>query len=255
MTETTFEMFDARIRPFAALAATFRLLRNKEATHEVYRIIAALDGPVQERNFKQFEATDFGNRVLTEKFDLLDTMSKRDKLATLPVGSLGRTYLDFITRENLTAEGFQEEMDASGESYTHAGEDRQRFNYRSRHIHDLLHVLTGYGRDLIGELSLLSFSRQRTDSRGVLLILFFGYFKARKEYPGIRAKACMNEGARLGREATGLIDADWETLLADPLDKVRKQLNIGVPENYLAIKDRADVLDRQYRTQLVAGQA
>ena len=51
MPQASFEMFDTRLRPFMALAAIFRMLRNKEATHEVYRINAALDGRTMERNF------------------------------------------------------------------------------------------------------------------------------------------------------------------------------------------------------------
>ncbi len=209
MGATYFKAFDTKRRPLTALRAVLRMLRDKEATHEVYRMTAALDGPNYERSFQEFQSSPMGQKVLNEEIDLLDTMSNTDYLKTLPENSLGRVYLDFITRENLTAQGFQDEMDASGESFAEAGKDRQRFAYRIRHTHDLQHVLTGYGRDIIGELSLLAFSQSRSRSYGIALLIFFGKFKARRENPKLNVFACIREGRRLGKQVRSFFDVDW----------------------------------------------
>jgi protein-L-isoaspartate O-methyltransferase len=39
-----------------------------------------------------------------------------------------------------------------------AGEDMTLFRERSREMHDLLHIVTGYGRDSLGEACLTAFS-------------------------------------------------------------------------------------------------
>lgn len=252
MTEAAYEPFGTKVRPLKAMAALRRFLRCKEATHEVFRLISALDGPVAERKFKAFKASPVGERVLSEKSDLSAALANRRALSSLPVGSLGRDYLEFTLREGLSPEGFQKEMDESGENFTRAGEDRQRYIYRVRHTHDLFHVLTGYGRDFIGELSLLAFTRQHSHSRALILLILGGYLKSRRDYPGIPIWSCIREGAKLGKASGDMFNADWETLLTKPTGLVRQTLNIGVPRRYLAIQNAADTLDRRYREELSA---
>lgn len=253
MAETAYELFQPRIRPVKALNALAGFLRNKENTREVFRLIAALDGVPAERNFQAFKASPVGVRILGEKLDLKDALMNRDALAALPAGSLGRDYFDFVTREGLSADGFQQEMDATGERFSRAGEDRRRFIYRLRHSHDLFHVLTGYGRDFIGELALLAFTRQHNNSRAFIFLILAGYFKARRDYPGMPVWACIREGAQLGRAANNMVNADWESLLVKPTSVVRRELNIGAPRRYLAIQSGAELLDRRYREDLSAG--
>ncbi|MGF1606442.1 MAG: Coq4 family protein [Rhodothalassiaceae bacterium] len=239
-----------RVRPFVAAQALFRVLKQKESTHEVFRLVNALDGPSMERCFQRFAASPTGARVLQERRDLARTLSDRAALAALPEGSFGRAYLAFVTAEGLSAEGFQSEMAASGERLDDLGEDRQRYILRVRHSHDLFHVLTGYGRDFVGELSLLAFTRQHNLSRAFLLLCSFGRFKAQRDYPGLPIGACLREGARLGRRAEPLLLADWEALLPQPLAQVRRRLEIGVPRRYLGVKQAADLLDCRHREDL-----
>lgn len=250
MTDASLETYSPRTRPLKALAALWRFLRDKEATHEFFRIVAALDGPVGEQRFQRFAATELGARVLAEKIELRDALGDREALAALPEGSLGRAYLAFITHENLSAEGLQAEMDATGERFSRAGPDRRRYIYRVRHSHDLFHVLTGYGRDFVGELAILAFTRAQTGSRALRLVIAAGLFKGWREYPGLPVLACVREGARLGRAAGDLLTADWEALLALPLPEVRRRLKIGVPARYLAVQSSADAVDRRYRERL-----
>jgi ubiquinone biosynthesis protein COQ4 len=113
-------------------------------------------------------------------------------------------------------------------------------------------VLTGYGRDLVGELSLLGVTQRQTGSRALLLIIAFALFKGWREYPGLPVLACLREGFRLGREAGDLVAADWEELLALPLAEARRRLKVGVPRRYLAVQAAAEAMDRRYRDELAA---
>jgi ubiquinone biosynthesis protein COQ4 len=252
MTEPVSPTFPLRTRPLAALAAVQRLMADKEATHEVFRIFDALDGPVTERLYQRFAATEVGARVLAERLDLEATLADRAALAALPAGSLGRAYLAFVSAEGLSVEGLQAEMNAGGEAFKHVDEGRRRFYQRITHSHDLHHVLTGYGRDFVGELALLAFSRALTRSRGLLLVMMFGLQKMKREHPALPTFACMREGGRLGRAAGEVIEADWEGLLPLPLAEVRRRLGVGAPARYLAIREQAEEADREYRAELAA---
>ena len=74
----------------------------------------------------------------------------------MPSGSLGRAYFDFVSEENLSAEGL---VEASKIRVTPPpADDVTWFRERNREMHDLLHVVTGYGRDPLGEACLVAFS-------------------------------------------------------------------------------------------------
>jgi hypothetical protein len=53
---------------------------------------------------------DSNRRLLAQQSDLVTTLVDRDALAVLPVGSLGRAYLDF-ERENISAAGIRAAAD------------------------------------------------------------------------------------------------------------------------------------------------
>lgn len=245
-----FEIFTTRSYPLRALAATLRLIHNKEDTSQVYRVTSSLDGPTIERSFQVFRADPRGVAILAKPRELRHVLADREWLRGLPEKSLGRAYLDFVESEGLSPEGFQQEMDESGETFEKAGPDRQKFIYRLRHTHDLLHVLTGYGRDMIGELSLLAFTRSLSNSLALGLIVALGQFKARQIFKGYPVSGALKEGGQLGRAAGSLMLEPWEELLTMDIEEVRKRLNIGRPEIYLAIKEKAAQRDIDYRDEL-----
>src|SRR4029078_11371261 len=77
--------------------------------------------------------------------------------------------------------------------------DRRWFADRLRDTHDLWHVVTGYGRDLIGEASLLAFTYAQTRNPGIGFIVAVAYLKAR----GINrpARRLLRDGYRRGKRA------------------------------------------------------
>lgn len=247
--------FNRDVRPIEGAKALAGFLRNKEATSEIFKMLNAIDGPVYERNFRRFCAAETGRAILAEKRDLCAALSDRERLAALPEHSLGRAYLDFVTREGLSAEGFQKEMDESGEDLSGLDDARRLYINRIRHTHDLFHVLTGYGRDFVGELGLLGFTYQQSRVRTFAIMLQFSIIKARKDFPGLPVSAVVREGHRIGKAARALYAADWENLLARPLDEVRAHFNIDAPATYLAIAKESAAKDAAYRTAQLASAA
>lgn len=222
-----------RIRPLDAWQAIRALLRDPDDTRQVFKIVDALSGRAGERIFRRFRATANGARVLAEQRNLLETLCQRDALAALPPGSLGRSYLDFVTREQITADGLVAASQEAREQVEELGADYRRTMERLRDMHDLWHVVLGYGRDLVGEASLLSFTFAQTWNPGVGFIAAVAYLRI-GDVPG--ARGLLREAFGRGRRAAWLPGEDWEALLALPLDEVRSCLRVGRPPRYEGVR-------------------
>ena len=221
-----------RIEPMRALRAIRALLRNPDDTPKVFDIIDALSGNAGERSFQRFRRTTSGERILREKRSLLARLDDRASLMALPPGTLGRAYAEFAEREQITGQGLADASNSGRLAELDA--DRRLFFERLRDMHDLWHVVTGYGRDLVGEASLLAFSYAQTRNRGVGFIVAVAWLRARGELAF--ARPIISEGWRRGRQAAWLPAADWEALLAEPLQNVRERLGLGMPPSYAPVR-------------------
>lgn len=211
------------------------LMADKEDTTQVFKIMGCLTGKSLWKKYQQFAKTEVGNRVLTENIDLLDTLADRDALARLPEGSLGRVYLDFMKRENITAEGLAEASDGRYEQLTHAG--LKRYAIRSRDMHDLWHVVSGFGRDGLGEICVVAFSYPQSGSHGFGAIALMGLVNLAREYPKRGVWKAVWQAYRMGKKAAWLPGQDWEHLLTLPYADVRAHLKLSDPTYYAALTD------------------
>jgi ubiquinone biosynthesis protein COQ4 len=224
-----------RIRPLDALRAIRALIRNPDDTARVFDVIDALSGRAGPRLFERFRRTATGARLLRERPDLLATLSDRERLLALPDGSLGRAYADFVTREEISADGLVEASLEGGRGPDpDLPEERQWFGARLRDMHDLWHVVTGYERDLIGEAALLAFTYAQTRNRGIGFIVAVAYWKAGRELGW--ARRLMRDAYRRGKRAAWLPEQDWEALLSRPLEDVRRELRVGDPPSYEQVR-------------------
>lgn len=233
----------------AACVALYDLARDNDDTTAVFRIVDALRGDGLQRLTNEIRQSASGRGVLARRQSLLSILSDREHLATLPAGSLGAEYLNFMTIEGLTAEGLAE-ASASGYASQPSDEEERFVEELVRDSHDLWHVLTGYGRDPLGELCLLGVLYQQANVLGAAFIALLGVFQVTFEYPGAPAFRAVREGFRIGRQANWLVAEDWASHLATPIDEVRATLGIRTPEFYLKslpLHDRARSHSRAMR--------
>ena len=221
-----------RLHPIAALRAVRNLMSNREDTHQVFLLIEALRGKTTLRQFARFRQTETGRAVLGENRRLLDRLSDRASLAALPAGTLGRAYYDFMAAENLSAEGL---VEASRIERPPASDDVTLFRERGREMHDLLHVVTGYGRDPLGEACLVAFTYAQNRLKGLAVIAVFAARRIARSRPGQPVRRAVFEGYRHGRSAEWLPGADWEALLAQPVEAIRAQFAVKPPTYYRTI--------------------
>ena len=222
-----------RLHPVAALRAMRSLLRDREDTDQVFLLIDALRGKTTLRQFARFRQTETGRAVLRERRRLLDRLNDRASLAALPAGALGRAYYDFMASERLSAEGLVEASKVSMAALPADGVTL--FRERSREMHDLLHVVTGYGRDPLGEACLVAFSYAQTRLKGFAMIAAFAARRIAKSRPEQPVRRAVFEGYRHGRSADWLWGADWEGLLAQSVEAIRAQFAVKPPTCYQRI--------------------
>ena len=216
-----------------------RLIKNPDATDEVFAIIEALSGDSLRKGFSRFVTTNLGRRVLVERRSLLETLLNREYLATLPQHSLAAHYLSFVTQENISAKGLVEPSEGM-RGMKNLGADTLLFANRQRDMHDLWHTLTHYGRDELGEVCLLAFTCAQSPNRGLAFIALVGIFQLSKRY-GRGVSGAAYRAYQDGKNAAWLPGQDWEYLLTQPIGNVRAQLNIPPPQRYQDLQ-RLDLL-------------
>ncbi len=226
-----------RIRPLVALRAMRGLLRDREDTRQAFLVVEALRGKTTLRQFARFCETDDGRALLAKKPSLLAHLSERKSLAALPSGSLGRAYLDFVSEQNLSADGLVEASKIRATASP--ANDLTWFRERNREMHDLLHVTAGYGRDPLGEACVLAFTFAQNRSKGAAVIAMVGACRNLRRLKTLRAPRAVWEAYRQGGRALWLIGADWENLLAQPLASVRARFRVATPTQYPQLRERS----------------
>jgi len=227
-----YRLWDNRVKPIKAIKALIALSKNNEDTSQVFHVIDALKGSSDRKYFKIFSKSEIGKKILKERVNLLDTLKDKDTLSKLPKNSLGYKYYEFIYKENLSPEELINASESSKKEFGNRTDDEIFFNTRKRDMHDLWHVTTGYGRDALGELSLLAFTYAQEQNRGVGAIALYGYWKVGREFPNFNLRKVIREGYKNGKNATLWSCEDWEKLIKLPIDEVREKINAKKPKLY-----------------------
>ncbi len=223
----------ARFQPRRAIRHMRALIADKEDTSHVFHIVESLNGNVQVRNLKRFLKSADGRARYAERRYLPPLLDDHETLRKLPEGSVGRAYVDFMEREGLSAQGLVDEFERYRAGQPVYDDDITWFGNRLRDTHDLFHVLTGYGRDALGEDALLAFSHSQDGGFGILFIAVIGAWEVHKVAPkGARIFSVFMEGRRHGRLAHKIAEQDILALLEENLESARERLGIRPPVAY-----------------------
>lgn len=220
-------------RPLKVLHHFGKLVEDKEDTEQVFHIIEATRGRRSHAQAQSFITSHEGQRFLTEAVDIPAMLDDHARWADCGPHSVAAHYIAFMEREGLSAAGLVAESHKWAPPETLPNDLTQWYFDRLRDTHDLFHVLTGYGRDALGEASLLGFSYEQNHNSGILFIAYAGARQIKK-VTGTKAPlyAAIKEGRRLGRAAARLAHEDIAALMREDIGEARKRLNIGKPEVY-----------------------
>lgn len=215
-----------------AVRALRELLADPEQTEKAFEIFMAIGARDEERGFQKFLAHPSCQKLLRTRPLLIDALSNRSALAQLPAASFGRAYVDYLDRTGFEPDGLlrlkwelQARAERDGEPQARLDPLREWWRDRSILMHDLWHVLSGYGTDELGEAALLPFTYAQAGGRANLLLVIGvavrGTVEAR---PSILRY--LWQAWRRGRRAVWLPALTYEDLLALPLEEVRRLANV-----------------------------
>lgn len=207
-----------------ALRALRRLLANKEDTTQVFEIMRALNGKATADGYRRLLTTLDGGRLAYERQEFAERLMDDAWLDSLPAGSVGAAYRTFVRSEDLSAAGLAA-VSMQGSSEIVHPHPYAWFGRRTRDVHDIWHILSGYGRDALGEACLVAFSYAQTRGKGWLLIAIGASLRSRTgpRQPYVRA---IWQGYRRGKAAAWLLGEDYERLMNEPLEAARRRLGI-----------------------------
>lgn len=211
----------------------FRLLmKDKEDTSLVFKIYESLPSKDFMPRVRGLALSERGEFLRSTEPSLPEILDDHAALRKTPKGSLAHAYCDFMETEGLTAAGLVAEHDRLGRPKYN--DLVQWFGERSRDTHDLFHVLTGYGRDALGEQCVLLFTHGQSPTQGHLLIGYAGAANIKKMVWGSKAPVmgAVREAKATGRGAPPMIEQSIRELLKQPVEEVRRALNIPEPTQY-----------------------
>lgn len=223
-----------RYRPLKAWHHFRELVKDKENTGEVFHIFESLPWKGMPAAAKAFLSSDEGRRIISSEPFLPEILDDHASLRRMPKGSVAHAYCDFMEREGLTAQGLVDEFDRFMQDRPDFRDQFGLYLDRIRDTHDMLHVLTGYGRDALGEQCVLAFTYSQQPSPAHLLIAYAGAWEIRKVAPKAPVFAAVREGQRLGKACPRLTELSIRDLLPLPLEKVRADLRITPARHYKA---------------------
>lgn len=223
---------DDRVGPadvLRAIKVLRRLGEDPNRTDLVGEFIASLTGPSALTLFRRVQADPVGGALLAERRDLSITLNDRAYLASLPAGSLGRSYFEWTAARDFTAEGIADAI--SAQVGRRLEDPRSVMAARVVDMHDLWHVLNGWDSDIHGELHLLGYSYAQLGAYAwLILALLTNLVLATAGRP--EGFGYLRNAIRRGRRATLLVAVPWEEMLPLPIDEVRRRLGIEAPEPY-----------------------
>jgi len=213
-----------------------------------FEAMFALAGPTLEREFRRFSDDPVGRTLMAERprRDLNALLTDRGRLAAMAKGSFAHAYLDYLGSEEM---GSAEYFLAAADLEEKAGrfgwsEDHRWFVERMANSHDLFHVLTGYDRDVTGEVGILCYTAGQIPLLPLRLLL--PYLLVLKPSQPLRWSRFLYDSYRHGRDTPPLAHADYEALLPLPLQEARRRAGVRSLEEALpaGIPDAGWLLDR-----------
>ncbi len=144
-----------------------------------------------------------------------------EALRQLPPGTLGRAFA-----EHLDTHGLDPNALPRREAHT----DTEYIRAHLLEVHDIWHVLTGFGTDVAGELGLMAFNLAQLGSPFAAGILTGGLANTLLyAFPerDVRMRAIVR-GWLLGKRARLLFGTAWATLWEEPLEALRARFGLDL---------------------------
>ncbi len=229
---------------------------SERGASRAFRIAVHLGGPVLHERRMSMRAHPIGSRLLEERPDLCAALNDMPTLRSMPEGSLGRAFHDFMDHPE-TIPGYM----LSGLVYRDGWFDTipmdEELSWafeRWIQTHDLMHVVAGYGADLAGEGLNIFFTLAYNMSLSWRMAWWMPFGLAprlmrpdigRQRWVGYLREAW--ERGTAARLHLPFESVPWEELLPQPIEEARRTL--GVPPLAEPDMNSADWTDDSFFTR------
>lgn len=228
-------MGEAPIRPVTALKAFHRLTSNKEDTLQVFEIIRALSGRSLALQYRRLLKYPEGGRQAYRSDELATRLQDRCWLEGFADGTVGAFYRRFIALRGLSAYGLVDESRKLAETDIDSAHPIAWYMRRQRDVHDIWHVLSGYGTDALGEACVVAFTYGQTGNIAFGFIGFAAALELKRRCPRVHYLRAVYQAWRQGRRAAWLMALDYERVFGQSLVDARRELKIAQPTLYDAM--------------------
>ncbi|WP_226660857.1 Coq4 family protein [Alteriqipengyuania lutimaris] len=215
-----------------------RYIKDKEQTNEVVAVFDNLPWRELHDEAAAFLQTERGREIYRAEPYLPTFLDDHEALRCTPKGSFAHAYCDFMEREGLTAAGMVEATKAR-EDANYFDDGVNWYIERLRDFHDILHIVTGYGRDILGEQCIFAYMYHQRPSPGHLYLAWIGALMVRAQ--ALRSRApiigALREARRNGKGCPRIVEQPIQELFALPLEEVRARFNTPAPHVYHKVMD------------------
>lgn len=227
-----------KLRPLKAWKHMQNLLADKEDTEQVFHIIEALNGNALKRDLQRLSQSVQGQKLMADRYSIPELLDNHTYLKTLPDGSVGRAYQAFMEREGLSAAGLIAETEKFFDGKPRYNDDLDWYADVRRDTHDMLHIMSGYGRDALGEACVLNFTVGQHKGFGAKFIAVMAGRRINKHAPAAAPiYAALKQASRNGKIAGKVAREDFRELVKENLEQARARLGINPPTLYKACMD------------------
>jgi len=221
-----------KLGPLGFIREVARARRTGPVPETVFRLFRPFHGPAFDTIYERVMADPTGRRILREGRTLHPTLLDFDRLRSLPEGTLGREYVRFMEGNEIDIVSFAEASLRHMERSDYATDEAWTLANRLRDIHEIVHVISGYGTDVLGEMCELAFNIEEDPRPAASRLGIRVNVSVFRSHGHRHAEATIAEAFRRGHGIGLMVGADWEAMMAWRLDEVRARLGISAPPAY-----------------------
>ena len=207
-----------RIQGLRMLHGLGQYMQNPTDLQSVYAVAASVQGsPMAAQMMRHMLAQPGIAAMIQEQWR--PAPIDLDALEQLPAGSLGQCYASQLKSQGITPDTLIDPAPITS--------DQEFIVHRLKETHDIVHVLTGFGVDGVGEIGLQAFNLAQNRSPLAVLLIFGGMLKTLQDDRPLEALLhAISRGFEMGLKAECVVACKLEDAWERPLSEWRAELKL-----------------------------
>ena len=207
-----------RIQSLRMLAGLGKFLQHPDDLQSVYAVAASVQGSPMAAQMMRHMLSQPGIAAMIQQ-QWRPAPIDLDALEQLPSGSLGHCYASQLKSQGITPQTLIDPTPITS--------DKEFIVHRLKETHDIVHVLTGFGVDGVGEIGLQAFNLAQNRSPLAVLLIFGGMLQTLQEdEPLEELLHAISRGFEMGLKAECVVGYRLEDAWQRPLNEWRMELNL-----------------------------